>query len=242
MAPALEISNLHIQYKGFGNIAVQNLSLKVESGQIYGFLGSNGAGKTSTIKAILGILSPNKGSINIFGAPLSLNSKKRIGYMPEIANYYPYLTPKELLRFYGEIFTVPSAVLNKRIDELLELVNMSKFKNSLLKSFSKGMAQRISFAQALINDPDLFILDEPTTGLDPILKMNMRDALLDLKKKGKTIFFSSHELSEVEIISDRVAILKNGVLLKETEPKNLIDEKGVQVSLEKYFFDMVKEK
>jgi len=244
MEHILEINNLTVIYgKGrHQKNALSNLDLSVQQGEIFGFLGPNGAGKTTTIKTILGLISPTKGSVSLFQKnPSHYPSRQSIGYMPEIANYYWYLTPKELLLFYGELFGIGRKVLLQKIDELLSLVGLSREKNSLMRTFSKGMLQKISFAQSLINDPEFLILDEPTTGLDPISKMNMRDILLTLKNKGKTIFFSSHELSEVEIISDRVAIIKNGKLLKETPPKNIMDEKGEHVTLEKYFFNLVKD-
>ena len=244
MEDMLEINNLSIVY-GKGRLqkkALDGINLAVKKGEIFGFLGPNGAGKTTTIKTILGLLVPAEGKVLLFQkSPLSPSSKQSVGYMPEIANYYWYLTPKELLTLYGEIFDIGRRTLLHRIDELLDLMELANYKNSLMKTFSKGMLQKVSFAQSLINDPELLILDEPTTGFDPISKMNMRDILLNLKSKGKTIFFSSHELSEVEIISDRVAILKNGKLLRETKPKDIMNEKGEHLTLEKYFFELVKD-
>lgn len=243
MENILEINKLTIVY-GKGRLkkkALDALTLIVRKGEIFGFLGPNGAGKTTTIKTLLGFLAPTQGEVSLFQRnPLLYSSRQLVGYMPETANYYWYLTPKELLFFYGQLFNINRKILVKRIDELLDLVDLSKEKNVFMKTFSKGMLQKISFAQSLINDPELLILDEPTTGLDPISKMNMRDTLLKLKSKGKTIFFSSHELSEVEIISDRVAILKTGQLLKETNPKNILDEKGGHITLERYFFNLIK--
>lgn len=239
----LAIDNLGVIYgKGrFQKKALEDINLTVKKGEIFGFLGPNGAGKTTTIKAILGLLVPDKGKALLFQkSSLFPASRQLIGYMPEIANYYWYLTPKELLTFYGEIFGIERRILLCRIDELLNVVELADYKNALMKTFSKGMLQKVSFAQSLINDPELLILDEPTTGLDPVSRMNMRDILLNLKNKGKTIFFSSHELSEVEIISDRVAILKNGRLLKITRPKDIMNEKGEHLTLEKYFFELVK--
>ncbi|MFH1791178.1 MAG: ABC transporter ATP-binding protein [Candidatus Omnitrophota bacterium] len=244
MANILEIENLSVTYgkKRADEVhAVRDITFSIDKGEIFGFLGPNGAGKTTTIKTLLGIIVPTSGSARLFGKPISYLSMRGVGYMPEVANYYWYLTPREILAFYGSLFGISRAGIAKRSEELLELVGLKKHAGRLMRTFSKGMLQKVSFAQALINDPELLILDEPTTGLDPISKMNMRDTILKLKSKGKTIFFSSHELSEVEIICDRVAILKNGTLLKLTHPKNLLDEKGQHVSLEKYFFDMVRE-
>jgi len=239
------IENLTVVYdrKGVsGDKAVEDISLFLNKGEIFGFLGPNGAGKTTTIKALLGIITPTKGSVSIFNRKVSPQTMHVVGYMPEVANYYWFLTPREILDFYGNIFDIDKNILDKRVDELLNMVELDRASDKLLKTFSKGMLQKVSFAQALINDPEVLILDEPTTGLDPISKMNMRDTLLKLKERGKTIFFSSHELSEVEIICDRVANIKNGKILKETRPKNILDEKGNQISLEKHFFELVRDK
>ena len=243
MDTILDISNLTVRYGKGANqkIAVDALNISLIKGEIYGFLGPNGAGKTTTIKSIIGILTPSDGSILFSGKPASATSRISLGYMPETATYYWYLTPKELLFFYGKLCGIDKKTLSERTEKLLDLVKLSEHKNSYLKTFSKGMLQKVSFAQALINDPEILILDEPTTGLDPIARMEMRDALLNFKRAGKTIFFSSHELSEVEMISDRVSIIKNGKMLKETAPGELINDKGEHLSLEKYFFDLVKE-
>jgi len=239
MEHALQVNNLCVNYANSTD-AVKDLSFSVEKGSIVGFLGPNGAGKTSTIKSVLGIITPYKGIVSIFGNPLSKDTKELIGYMPEIANYYNYLTPKELLYFYGKLFNINRSVLKIRIKQLLTKVGLLSKRNSLLKTFSKGMLQKISFAQALINDPDLLILDEPTTGLDPIARMQMRDTLIDLKNNGKTILFSSHELSEVELICDNIIILKDGRLVTQSSPTDLVNKKGEHVSVEKYFFEMIK--
>ncbi len=243
MENIIKINNLSLIYdKGSAQKkALENISLSVAKGQICGFLGPNGAGKTTLIKTMLGLLVPSQGEALLFQKKsIDVHNRQSIGYMPEIANYYWYLTPKELLIFYGKLFNVQRKILLPRIDYLLELMGLADNKNTLMKTFSKGMLQKASFAQCLINDPELLILDEPTTGFDPIARMNMRTILLDLKTKGKTIFFSSHELSEAEIISDKVIILKNGRILKEAKPHEIMNEKGNAVTLETYFFDLVK--
>ena len=243
MEDIIGIKNLSVTYgkDKHRKKALDGVSLNVKRQEIFGFLGPNGAGKTTTIKTILGLVVPTAGEVRLFQKkPLLHLSRQSVGYMPEVANYYWYLTPRELLRFYGELFGIGRKILAKRINSLLNLVELQDHKNALMKTFSKGMLQKINFAQSMINDPDLLILDEPTTGLDPISRMKMRDTLLELKSRGKTIFFSSHELSEVEIVSDRVAMLKGGKLLKETDPKAIMGEKGEKVTLEKYFFDLVK--
>lgn len=243
MKNIIQINNLNIIY-GKGLLekkALFNIDLSVDKGQICGFLGPNGAGKTTLIKTMLGLLVPADGEVLLFQKKsLDIDTRQTIGYMPETANYYWYLTPKELLNFYGSLFHLKHKLLARRIDQLLTLVDLTAHKNTLMKNFSKGMLQKVSFAQCLINDPDLLILDEPTTGFDPIARMNMRAILLDLKTQGKTIFFSSHELSEVEIISDKVVILKEGRILKEIKPNQIMNEKGKAINLEQYFFDLVK--
>ncbi len=243
MSTCLSLKDIKVTFPGKDrqeHTAVNGLSIDLETGHVLGFLGPNGAGKTTTIKTILGITRPQSGEVSLFGKPFSYRALSRIGYMPEIAYNYWYLTPFEILDFYGRIFRIPSRARKERIMELLKLVDLTGNEHTMVKAFSKGMLQKVSFAQALINDPDLLILDEPTTGLDPIAKMNMRDILIDLKKKGKTIFFSSHELSEVEVISDKVVIMKNGKILKEAAPKKILDEKGQHLSLEQYFFNLVR--
>jgi len=243
MKNIIEINNLSLIYgKGIQQKkALKNINFSLSKGEICGFLGPNGAGKTTLIKIMLGLLKPDTGNVLLFAKKTTdaLN-RQSIGYMPETANYYWYLTPQELLIFYAKLFKIKSEIFLPRIEYLLDLVDLSENKNKLMKTFSKGMLQKVSFAQCLINDPQLLILDEPTSGFDPIARMNMRSILLNLKTKGKTIFFSSHELSEAEIISDKVIILKDGVILKETRPHEIMNEKGKAITLEQYFFDMVK--
>ena len=245
MEKIIEIKDLTVVYKDGKrqNKALDNLSLEVYKGEIFGFLGPNGAGKTTTIKALLGFIYSNLGEISLFEeSHKSLLVRKNIGFMPEIANYYWYLTPIEMLKMYGELFHMNKRKVEERIEELLSLVELEQAKNILMKNFSKGMMQKVSFAQALINDPELLILDEPTGGLDPISRMIMRDTIKRLRDKGKTIFFSSHELSEVEMICDRVGILNKGKLLKSGKLIELLEEKEKYQTLEKYFLDIIKSK
>jgi ABC-2 type transport system ATP-binding protein len=223
--------------------ALKGVDLHVNRGEIFGFIGPNGAGKTTTIKLLLGILIPQKGEISVFGKPpFHPETRKTIGYMPEIAYYYKYLTPVELLDMYGDIFGIEKKLLRERIKKLLELVDLTEASNRLMRTFSKGMMQKVSFAQALINDPDLLILDEPTGGLDPVARKKMREVIQDLRSKGKTVFFSSHELSEVELISDRIAILHKGNLLGTGPVKELLGGKEEGQTLESYFLKMIGEK
>ena len=164
-----------------------------------------------------------------------------MGYMPETADYYRYLTPEELLKMYGDIFGLDRSLLKERIPELLKLVGLAEVSSRQMRTFSKGMMQKVSFAQALINDPELLVLDEPASGLDPIARRNMRDVIQGLKDKGKTVFFSSHELSEVELVSDRIGILNKGALLAAGPVDELMGEKGEGQSLENYFLKMIGE-
>ena len=238
----IEIENLYVRYTGKRTKEVlRGLNLTVREGQIYGFLGPNGAGKTTTIKTLLGLIPDYEGRVLVLGkSPRDLSAKQRIGFMPEIANYYWYLTPRELLSMYACIFGIGKKQAVTKIEKLLDLVDLKDSADTLMKTFSKGMMQKVSFAQALINDPELLILDEPTGGLDPISRINMRDVIVKLHNEGKTIFFSSHELSEVETICDEVAIIKDGMLLKSGKLNELLAAKGTSLTLERYFLDIIR--
>ena len=208
----MNVVELHDVTRRFGDVtAVDTLSLDVRQGEILGFLGTNGAGKTTTIKLMLGFARPDAGTVSVFGgAPERPATRRRIGYMPETAHYYPYLDIHELLRFYGGLCGLDAATIRARAARLVARVGLAGAGRRLLRHYSKGMLQRAGIAQALLHDPDLLILDEPLTGLDPQARIQFRDLLLELRSEGKTIFFSSHELSEAELICDRVAILKQG--------------------------------
>jgi len=209
---AIQISQVTKAYSG-GVQALRGLDLTVRQGEVFGFLGMNGAGKTTTIKMLLGFFPPTSGALKVLGGdPVEPETRRRIGYMPEVANYYNYLTVRELLSFYGRVCGMGSAEIRRRSDELVELVGLQDSGKKQLKHFSKGMMQRAGIAQALLHDPELLILDEPLTGLDPVARIQLRDLIVMLRKQGKTVFFSSHELSEAEMICDRVAILKDGKL------------------------------
>ncbi len=197
---------------------LQDCSLLVYPGQTFGLLGPNGAGKTTLLKLLLGILRPSGGRGFVLGHSLGDRSvKQRVGYLPENPYFYDYLTGWEFLEFTAGLFQIPAAVRRKRIPELLDLVGLaqSAAKKKQMRRYSKGMLQRVGMAQALINDPDLIFLDEPMSGLDPLGRYQMREIILALKAQGKTIFFNSHVLSDVEIICDRVAILARGELICE---------------------------
>lgn len=208
--------------------ALNDLSLNVERGSIFGLLGPNGAGKTTLIKILLGITFPTLGNARMLNSDVSnYMIKKKIGFLPENHKFPNYLTAEQTLRYFAQLSGYENSNLNKRIDELLELVRMSKWKKTKVKKYSKGMMQRLGLAQAMINEPELIFLDEPTDGVDPIGRKEIRDILISLKEKGTTIFLNSHLLSEVELVSDRVAILNEGRLLKEGTVKELTTSEEV---------------
>lgn len=213
MTHVIDFDGLTVSYGA--KKALDGLTLRVAKGEIFGFLGPNGAGKSTSIKALLGLVLPSSGRVTLHGLPPSdPRSRERIGFLPEEARYYRFLTPIETLRFYGELCRVPKKILEARITILLERVGLSGEGHRSLSTLSKGMTQKLGIAQALINNPDTLILDEPMSGLDPIARMDLRALLLDMRREGKTIFFSSHELSEVELICDSIAILKEGRVIK----------------------------
>ncbi len=201
-------------FKGQDVHALKKLNLQVMSGEIFGYLGPNGSGKTTTIKMLLGLIFPTSGSIEILGSrdTGAASIRRKIGYLPEGAYYPDFLKGEEVLRFYGQLYGLAGAELKRRVDETLDVVGMTRARKRLVRGYSKGMRQRIGLAQALINDPQILILDEPTTGLDPIARKEIRDILSNLRDQGKTLLISSHELLEVELISNRVGILSEGRL------------------------------
>jgi len=198
-------------------VAVERLDLKVFEGEILGFLGPNGAGKTTTLNMLVGIIEPSAGSIEIFGEKFisgDIEPLRRIGYVPEATQMPGYLSMLELLDFYARLFDIPDSIAAERMKELLELVGLFKERNMLLKNLSMGQRRLVDFMLALVNDPDLILLDEPTVYLDPLIIERFRSIVSSLKKRGKTIVMSSHMLSVIEKISDRVAIIDQGKLLK----------------------------
>jgi len=206
--------------------ALSDVSIKIPPGTIFGLLGPNGAGKTTFIKLLLGITYPTFGSGLLLNEPiLNYTVKKRIGYLPENHKYPSYLKGRDVLRFFGRLSGMSGKNLEIKIDKLLETVKLSEWGQSKVKTYSKGMMQRLGLAQSLINDPDLIFLDEPTDGVDPIGRKEIRDILIELKSKSKTILLNSHLLSEVEMITDRVGILNKGKLLREGSVKELTEKK-----------------
>jgi ABC-2 type transport system ATP-binding protein len=215
---AIEITGLTKDYlKGFWKKqpfrALDDLDLEVEAGEIFGLLGPNGAGKTTTLKLLMRLTYPTAGSARLLGKPISdVEIHHRIGYQPEAPYFYDYLTAREFLDYCGQLFGINKAERNQRVDNLLEQVGMTTAADRALRHFSRGMLQRIGVAQALINDPDLVFLDEPMLGLDPVGRFEVRRIILELRERGKTVCFSTHILSDVESLCDRVAILNQGKL------------------------------
>ncbi|MBN1900755.1 ABC transporter ATP-binding protein [Candidatus Sumerlaeota bacterium] len=209
-----EFGQLKIRLKNRKVAALQSLTLDVEEGQIFGLLGPNGAGKTTAIKILMGLIFPTSGSATLMGKPLGDKSvKSKIGFLPENPYFYDYLKGYEFLSYYGQLYGMSAGERKKKIPELLERVGLSHAADLPLKGYSKGMLQRIGLAQALLNDPRIVFLDEPQSGLDPFGRKEVRDLILSLKEKGATVFFSSHILSDAEMICDRVAILNKGRLI-----------------------------
>ena len=243
METILETKNLRVEYRaqlaGSGTkVAVKDLNLSVRAGEVFGFLGPNGAGKTTTMNVLLGFVNATSGAAFLFGVNVREPiARQRIGYLPELTYYYKFLTAEELLRFYARVFGIPRGLADRRIDELLKLVELDAARKRPIKTYSKGMQQRVGLAQALINNPDLLILDEPTSGLDPLGRMKVREIIQRLKNDGKTVFFSSHELGEVETVCDRVAIVNQGELKVEGRVADLVEKH--QANLEKIFLNII---
>jgi len=218
VADAIVVQDLTKVYGGrLGDsvVAVDGISFQVKQGEIFGFIGPNGAGKTTTIKMLLGLLFPTSGKAEVLGMPAGdIEAKRRISYLPESPYFYEHMTGAEVIDFYCRLFKMDAPTRKQKTGELLERVGLSQDGNRTLRQYSKGMLQRIGVAQALINDPDLLFFDEPTSGLDPIAHKDIQELILSLKKQGKTVFLSSHQLSDVETVCDRVAIINRGKLVK----------------------------
>ncbi len=221
-------------FRGQDVHALKELDLSVRAGEIFAYLGPNGSGKTTTIKMLLGLIFPTGGTIEILGQTdiTSAKVRRNIGYLPEGAYYPDFLRGEGILRYYGQLYGLRGAELTRRINEVLEEVGMAHARKRLLRGYSKGMRQRIGLAQALISDPQILILDEPTTGLDPIARKEMRDILARLRDRGKTLMISSHELLEVELISDRAGILYQGELQKLGTIDELLTDRDVTIMVE----------
>jgi ABC-2 type transport system ATP-binding protein len=224
----IEIRNLSKVYRDFWGRkkvqAVKSLSLDVKKGEVFGLLGPNGSGKTTTIKMLLGLLFPTSGEIRILGRNAAdVEKNERIGYLPEESYLYKFLNADETLDFYGRLFKIPAKERAERADRLIKMVGLDVARRRQLKEYSKGMTRRIGLAQALINDPDLVLLDEPTSGLDPIGTREMKDLILSLKDEGKTVVLCSHQLADVQDVSDRIAVLFQGELKVLGEVEQLLE-------------------
>jgi ABC-2 type transport system ATP-binding protein len=203
--------------------ALRGVTFTVERGQIFGFVGPNGAGKTTTIRTLMGLIRPTGGSAKILGHEIpSRAARAKLGFLPESPYFYDYLNVGELLDLAGRLFGVPHDVRKKRANDLIEKVGLGRAREQALKKFSKGMLQRAGLAQALMNDPELVVLDEPMSGLDPIGRKEIRDLIVELRDQGKTVFFSSHILTDVEAIADHVAIIARGSLQATGKPSELM--------------------
>jgi ABC-2 type transport system ATP-binding protein len=236
--PAISIQNLTkvfpIPFKRDKVTAVKDLSLTVEPGQVYGLLGPNGSGKSTTMKIVLGLVSPTAGKTEIFGRDSAeVESREDVGFLPENPYFYKYLTGEETLHFYGKISGLKGAKLRDRSRELLSLVGLEDAAHRRLGGYSKGMLQRIGLAQAMVQEPRLLVLDEPTAGVDPAGSREIRDLILDFKKRGITVLLCSHLLGQVQEICDRIGILHRGVLVREGRLDDLISiENQTEIILE----------
>jgi ABC-2 type transport system ATP-binding protein len=225
--PAVAVNGLTkifpIPFRRTRLVAVRELNLEVAPGQVYGLLGPNGTGKSTTLKIILGLVSPSSGTTKIFGRDSrEVGSREAVGFLPENPDFYKYLSGAETLRFYGKLCGLRGARLSARVAELLDLVGLQEARDRRLAGYSKGMLQRIGLAQALIQEPKLVVLDEPTSGVDPAGSRDIRDLILDLKRRGITVLLSSHLLAQVQEICDRVGILAQGVLVREGRVEELL--------------------
>jgi ABC-2 type transport system ATP-binding protein len=229
--PAVRIENLTkifpVPLRRQRVTALRNISFEVRPGEVYGLLGPNGSGKSTTLKILLGLVTPNQGRAMIFGQDSrDYHSRRDVGFLPENPYFYKFLTAAETLRFYGKVCGMGGTILNKRIDELIHLVGLEDARDRRIGGFSKGMLQRIGLAQALIQDPRLVVLDEPTAGVDPAGSHQIRDLILDLKKRGKTVLLTSHLLEQVQEICDRVGIMARGEMIREGALADLVSVKN----------------
>lgn len=230
------LSLTHVSKKIGKYEVLRDINLTIKKWEVFGFLGPNGAGKTTTMKTILGLVTPDSGVVEIFGTSgLSLEKKTRIGFMPENTYLYKYLTGEEFLRFNGKFYGMNGEKLESRIAEVIELVGLEKAKKKRLNSYSKGMLQRIGLAQAILHDAELVFLDEPMSGLDPVGRKMVKDLIIDLGKAGKTVFFNTHILSDVEAICDSFAIISGGAIVSSMKVSQL------KQPLEEHFMEMIGE-
>jgi len=224
----IELTKVYKDFWGRSRVqALDGLNLEIRRGEVFGLLGPNGSGKTTAVRLVLGLLFPTRGVVRIFGSsPRRVDVKKLVGYMPEESHLYEYLNAEETLDFFARLFGLTRAERRRRTDALIEMVGLERARHRAIGEFSKGMARRIGLAQALVNDPDLLILDEPTTGLDPLGTREIKDLILTLKKRGKTILLCSHLLADVEEVCDRICILYGGKARALGRVSDLLTEQG----------------
>jgi ABC-2 type transport system ATP-binding protein len=238
--PAIETENLTKEYPhGFLNLkkrtSLEGLNMQVEAGEIFGFIGPNGAGKSTTIKLLMRLIFPTAGSARILGKPISdIEMHCDIGYLPEQPYFYDYLTAAELLDYFARIHDLPAADRKARVQRMLKKVGLETAGKIQLRKYSKGMLQRVGMAQAILHDPKVVILDEPMSGLDPVGRREVRDIILELKREGKTVMFSTHILSDAEMLCDRVGVIVGGKLRGVGAPEQLVDVKtqGMEILFE----------
>jgi ABC-2 type transport system ATP-binding protein len=247
MAPVLEVRSLVKDYKkiiGRGKNRVLNgISFTVNEGDLFGLIGPNGAGKTTLIKIILNLINPTSGLVTVLGEPVSrVAVRRRLGYVPEFSTFYPFLSGLETLEFFGKLSGLSGKELSWRSYAVLDRVHLGESAHVPVRYYSKGMQQRLSLAQALLHDPEFLVFDEPASGLDPLARVEVREILLKLREDKKTVFFSSHELSEVETLCTHVALLKDGEIKKMGSLDQLLGlREGHKESLEQFFVRMMRE-
>ncbi len=228
---AIDISGLCKQFTGKKMTrvdALKDLDLQIAPGEVFGYLGPNGAGKSTTIKCLMGLIRPTAGTATIMGEPIgSVASRAKVGFLPENPAFYDYLSAEEYLRFVGKAFKMPEALLSRRTDETLKFLELWDARKRPMRGYSKGMVQRVGLAQTMIHDPDLYILDEPMSGLDPIGRALVKEIILDLKKRGKSVFFSTHITDDVEKVCDRVGVIVKGQLEALDSVENIV-RKGIE--------------
>jgi ABC-2 type transport system ATP-binding protein len=247
--PAIGITTLSKSYKGKHGArvdALKDLTLDIEKGEIFGFLGPNGAGKSTTIKLLMGLIHPTSGNANIMGKDIaSTEARRHVGYLPENPAFYEYLSAEEYLHFVGKTFAMPASLLREKAEDLLKRLELWDARERLIRSYSKGMVQRVGLAQVLLHDPEVYILDEPMSGLDPVGRALVKDIMLGLKARGKCVFFSTHIIADVETVCDRVGIILKGELQSVERVETIMTEgiigfhlsileRGTNITTERY--------